>query len=195
MDETATTLTERKRRAMMLRVQDEAFLMAFQDGYEAVTVEAIAAASEVSASTIYRAFGTKEGIFLWDEAELPMWRMLEVELTRHAPIDAAIAVVDGIAALDLHLPDAEIRRRFRFLLSEPALRWKLDQVFRDFERELADRIAAGGTAGQTEARIIAAAAMAAIVAAMDEWQQAGTLRPFGSVATEAAAALRRVLSG
>jgi AcrR family transcriptional regulator len=195
MNEIATTLTERKRRSTMLRVQDEAFRMAFEDGYDAVTVDGIAAASEVSASTIYRAFGTKEGIFLWDEAELPMWQMLEIELARHTPIDAAIAVVEGMAALDLHLPDAEIRRRFRFLLTEPALRWKLDQVFGDFERELADRFAAAGTAGRTEARIIAAAAMAAIVAAMDEWEQARTPRPFGSVATEAAAALRAVLSG
>lgn len=191
----AMTLTDRKRRAMMLRVQDEAFRKAFDEGYEAVTVEGIASGAEVSASTIYRAFGTKDGIFLWDELELPMWQMLEVELARRSPIDASIAVVEGIGALDLHLPDAEIRRRFRFLLTEPALRSKLDEVFRAFELELAERFEIGGAANHTEARIIAAAATAAIVTVMDEWERANPPQPFASVATHAAASLRAVLSG
>ena len=39
---------------MMLRVQDEAFRSAFDVGYAATTVEAIAAAAEVSPSTVYR---------------------------------------------------------------------------------------------------------------------------------------------
>jgi AcrR family transcriptional regulator len=195
MDETAMTLTDRKRRVMMLRVQDAAFRMAFDDGYEAVTVEAIASAAEVSASTIYRAFGTKEGIFLWDELELPMWRMLDVELARRSPIDASIAIVEGIGAFDLHLPDAEIRRRFRFVLTEPALRSKLDVVFRGVELEFADRFEAAGAANRTEARIIAAATMAAIIAAMDDWQEATPAQPFVSAGAAAAASLRAVLNG
>ncbi len=195
MNETTMTLTERKRRATMLRVQDEAFRMAFDDGYETVTVEEIAAAAQVSASTVYRAFGTKDGIFLWDELESPTWRMLEDELARHDPIEAAIAVVEGIGVLDVHLPDVEILRRFRFLLTEPTLRLRFADGLRTFEMELATRFEAGGAVNRTEARIIAAAAIAAIVAGMDDWEAANPPRPFTSVATEAAASLRAVLNG
>jgi len=195
MIEVAMTLIERKRRTMMLRVQDEAFRMAFNDGYEAITVEKIAAAAEVSASTVYRAFGTKDGIFLWDELESPVWLLLEDELARHDPIDAAIAVVEGIGALDVHLPDSEIRRRFRLLLTEPALRSRFEHELRSYEAKLAGRFEAGGRATRMEARIIAAAAVSAIVAAMDAWEQARPSRPFRSVATDAAASLRALLSG
>lgn len=195
MNEAAMTLTDRKRRAMMLRVQDLAFRMALNDGYEAVTVDAIAAASEVSASTVYRAFGTKDGIFLWDELEFPMWQLLESELARRPAIEASIAAVEGLGALDLHLTDAEIRSRFRFLLTEPALRSKLEGQFRDFELELAHRFETGSTVNRTEARIVAAATVAAIVAVMDEWERANPPQPFTSAARHAAASLRAVLSG
>ena len=66
MEKSAPNLRDRKRRAMMLRIQDEAFRAAFESGFTGTTVEGIASAADVSPSTVYRAFGTKEGIFLWD---------------------------------------------------------------------------------------------------------------------------------
>ena len=189
------SLIERKRRAMMLRVQDEAFRSAFDVGYAATTVEAVAATAEVSASTVYRAFGTKEGIFLWDELELPTREVFEGELAHHSPVDASIAVVDAMGGLEFHLSDAEMRQRFEFLLAEPALRSSLSDAFRHFEADLARQFVRGGTVGPIEARITAAATMAAMIAAFEVWTEAGTNRPFSSAAREAAASLRTVLNG
>ena len=141
----------------MLRVQDEAFRRAFEVGYAATTVDAIAAATDVSPSTVYRAFGTKEGIFLWDELELPTRELFEGELAHHSPVDASIAVVEAIGGLEFHLSDAEMRARFEFLLAEPALRSSLSEAFRHFEADLARQFVRGGTVGPIEARITAAA--------------------------------------
>lgn len=191
----ATTLTDRKRRAMMLRVQDAAFESAFEVGYAATTVEAVAAAAEVSPSTVYRAFGTKEGIFLWDEFELPARELLENELAHHSPVEASIAVIEALGGLEFHLPDAEMRKRFQFLLAQPALRSSLGEALRSFEVDLAQQFARRGTVGPIEARITAAATMAAMLAVVEEWANATPPRAFLQAATDAAASLRKVLSG
>jgi AcrR family transcriptional regulator len=195
MNGSQISLTDRKRRAMMLRVQDEAFRSAFDVGYAATTVEAIAAAAEVSPSTVYRAFGTKEGIFLWDELELPTRELFESELAHHSPVDASIAVVEAIGGLEFHLSDAEMRQRLEFLLAEPALRSSFSEVFRRFEADLARRFVRGDTVGPIEARITAAAAMAAMLSAFEVWANAEPPRPFSSAAQDAAASLRTVLNG
>jgi AcrR family transcriptional regulator len=195
MNRPPISLTDRKRRAMMLRVQDEAFRGAFEVGYAATTVEAIAAAADVSASTVYRAFGTKEGIFLWDELELPTRELFEGELVHHSPVDASIAVVEAIGGLEFHLSDAEMRQRLEFLLAEPALRSSLSEAFRHFEADLARQFVRGGAVGPIEARITAAAAVAAMLAAFEVWANAEPPRPFSSAARDAAASLRTVLTG
>ena len=195
MDGSALSLTGRKRRAMMLRVQDEAFRSAFEVGYAATTVELIAAATEVSPSTVYRAFGTKEGIFLWDELELPIRELFEGELAQHSPAEASIAVVEAIGRLEFHLSDAEMRARSEFLLAEPALRSSLSQAFRSFEADLARHFVRSGMVGPIEARITAAAAMAAMLAAFEVWVKTEPPRAFSSAANDAAASLRRVLTG
>jgi AcrR family transcriptional regulator len=195
MDGSGRSLTDRKRRAMMLRVQDEAFRRAFEVGYAATTVEAIAAATDVSPSTVYRAFGTKEGIFLWDELELPTRELFEGELAQHSPVDASIAVVEAIGGLEFHLSDAEMRARFEFVLAEPALRSSLSEAFRHFEGDLARQFVRGGMVGPIEARITAAATMAAMVAAFEVWAMDEPPRRFSAAAADAAASLRSVLSG
>ena len=195
MNGSELSLTDRKRRAMMRRVQDEAFRRAFEVGYAATTVEAIAAAADVSPSTVYRAFGTKEGIFLWDELELPTRQLFEGELAHHSPVDASIAVVEAIGGLEFHLSEAEMRARFEFLLAEPSLRSSMSEAFRHFEAGLARQFVRGGTIGPIEAKITAAAAMAAMLAAVEVWATAEPPRPFTSGASEAAASLRTVLTG
>jgi AcrR family transcriptional regulator len=195
MDGNAPPLRDRKRRAMMLRVQDEAFDAAFRTGYAGTTVEGIAAAADVSPSTVYRAFGTKEGIFLWDELELPTMQLLRRELANHAPVAAAIAVVEAMGALESHIPAAEMRERLRLVLTEPDLRSSLNDEFRRFEGELAALFSLGGEIDVVEARIVAAATVAALLAAVEGWESADPAVPFAVAASAAAASLRNVLNG
>jgi len=62
------------------RILDSAALRFVQDGYRATTVEAIAAAAEVSAKTVYHLFGSKAGLlknlmdvaFVADDEAIPL---------------------------------------------------------------------------------------------------------------------------
>jgi len=62
-------LRERKRLASMRHVQRVALELFQRRGYQAVTIEAIAKAAEVGAASIFRYFGTKDCIVIWDEAD------------------------------------------------------------------------------------------------------------------------------
>jgi AcrR family transcriptional regulator len=62
-------LRERKRLAAMRHVQRVALGLFQRHGYEAVTIETIATAAEVGAASIFRYFGTKDRIVIWDEAD------------------------------------------------------------------------------------------------------------------------------
>jgi len=188
------SLRESKKRALILRVQDEAFRLASEHGYEGTTIEAVAAAAGVSPSTLYRTFGTKEGIFLWDELEVPAIEALEEELAHHTPVEAVVAVVRGIGAAEFHLPAAEMRSRVRFVFTEPGLRCALRDAFAGFEERLAEMFVRRGTVGRGEARIISAAGMAAMISAAEEWALSDPPREFPEVASDAAASLRVVLS-
>jgi AcrR family transcriptional regulator len=189
------SLRESKKRALIMRVQDEAFRLASVHGYEGTTIDAVAAAAGVSPSTLYRTFGTKEGLFLWDELEMPAIEALEDELAHHTPVEAVIAVVGGIGGAGFHLPADEMRVRLRFVFTEPALRCARRDAFAGFEETLAKMFVRRGTVEPREARIISAAGMAAMISAGEEWALADPPRDFAAVASEAAASLRAVLSG
>lgn len=195
MERIEPNLRDRKRRAVMLRIQDEAFRSAFESGYDGITVEGIAAAAEVSPSTVYRAFGTKEGVFLWDELELPTIELIAGALVGHSSSEASVAVVEAMGGLQFHVSDAEMRKRLNLVLEEPNLRSSLAGEFRRFESVLADMFVRDGETEAMQARIVAAATVAAMVAAIETWGSADPPVPFASAAVEAAASLRVVLNG
>jgi AcrR family transcriptional regulator len=189
------SLRESKKRALILRVQDEAYRLAAQRGYDGTTIEAVAAAAGVSPSTVYRTFGTKEGIFLWDELEIPTIEALETELSRHTAVEAVVAVIEAVGTAQFHLPVDEMRERWRFLMDEPALRCAMREEFDRFEAVVADMLRSRGTVTAGEARVIASAGMGALHVMFEAWVADDPSTDLASAATDAASALRAVLSG
>ena len=163
------TLREQKKRETYLRIQDEAFRLAGGTGYAATTVDDIAAAARVSASTVYRYFGTKEGIFLWDELELPAVELLEKELVQRAPLEAVLGVLGSLGEMGFHISEDEMRRRVQFLYAEPALRAALHEGYEGFERRLTDLFVEAGTGERQAARILAGITMTVVAAAIETW--------------------------
>lgn len=188
------TLRERKRQRTKERIQDEAFALVRRDGFDATTIEAIAEAADVSPSTVYRYFGTKEGVLLWDELEPPSWDVLHEELEQRPPIDALLVTFERVMQLGFHVPDEEMRARVRLIFELPQLRSAFRDALADYEREFAAVITERSDVGRLEARVIAVVAVGTFAAVMEDWAMAPDEQPFAAVADANLAALRDVLN-
>jgi AcrR family transcriptional regulator len=113
-------LRERKRLAAMHRIQSVALDLFEAHGFDAVTIERIAAEAEVSPSSVYRYFGTKEQLVIWDELDPGALAAIEHELASHPPLEAVRRVVE--ATMRAATADEErIRRRLRIAFTTPSV--------------------------------------------------------------------------
>ncbi|WP_431958716.1 TetR/AcrR family transcriptional regulator [Nocardia lijiangensis] len=119
-------LLERRKIQAMLEIQDVALALFESDGYRKVSVEQVAAAAGISASTIYRYFGTKEKLVVWDHVDTQALTLLTADtgVVTSAELLAAIAAAAPtvIAAITHSGEEHRIRRRVRLMTSEPEVR-------------------------------------------------------------------------
>jgi AcrR family transcriptional regulator len=134
-------LRARKKARTREDIQRHALRLFREHGYEATTVSQIAAAAEVSESTFFRYFPTKEDVVLWDAFDpllLDALRRQPDELVPVAALRAAFREVLG------PLPAAEraaLRERLALVLSIPPVRATGASRFGGPLRQLAEVIA------------------------------------------------------
>jgi AcrR family transcriptional regulator len=118
----APGLRERKKARTRAEIQRHALRLFREQGYEATTVRQIAAAAEISESTFFRYFPTKEEVVLWDAFDpliLDALRRQPAGLRPVAALRGAFREVLG------PLPAAEraaLRERLALVLSIPPVR-------------------------------------------------------------------------
>lgn len=162
----------RQRIGSMREIQAVALELFRKDGFELVTVDAVADASGVSASTIYRWFGTKEGMVLWDDFDRPVTRDL---MTRIQAGDSAFNAVRGAfsGALAEAIEadhDAQLNR-ISYIFETPQLLGAAAQNQVKDQAELAslfEGLLDADDEGLT-ARVLAGACLAALDAALGHW--------------------------
>ena len=94
------SLRERKKARTRASIREHALRLFRDQGYDATTVEQIAAAAEVSPSTFFRYFPTKEDVVLRDDLDDRMFKAFERQPPSLTPIAALRAAIrEGIAAL------------------------------------------------------------------------------------------------
>jgi AcrR family transcriptional regulator len=81
-------LRERKKARTRASLREHALRLFREQGYQATTVEQIAAAAEVSPSTFFRYFPTKEDVVLQDDMDIRLIEALEQQPPRLGPIAA-----------------------------------------------------------------------------------------------------------
>jgi AcrR family transcriptional regulator len=178
-------LRERNRLAAMRLVQDTAVELFERDGYESTTIEAIAAASGVSTATIYRHFGNKETIVLWDERDNIINNELEQRLGQQPPLeafrDAAIAAYDGRDDHDRFL------RRLKLVYANPSILGVAAQNEARSRSELAAGLAAADGRRQPtiDDDVTAAIALATLDVAFTRWQRTDAQQGLGRTITDA----------
>jgi AcrR family transcriptional regulator len=121
-DQPAVGLRERKKARTKAAIREHAMRLFREQGYQATTVEQIAEAAEVSPSTFFRYFPTKEDVVLTDDYDpliIAAFKAQPAELSPVAALRAAMReVFAGLPAEQVELE----RERQALIMSEPELR-------------------------------------------------------------------------
>jgi AcrR family transcriptional regulator len=124
-------LRERKKARTRAAIREHAFRLFREQGYDATTVEQIAEAAEVSPSTFFRYFPTKEDVVLQDDMDL-LW--LDAVRAQPADLGPVAALRAGMRDAFASVPAeefAQIREGMRLALTVPAVRARsLDEFAR-----------------------------------------------------------------
>jgi AcrR family transcriptional regulator len=79
---------ERKKAKTRATIQQEALRLFREQGYEATTIEQIAEAAEVSASTVFRYFATKEELVVSDDSDVFLVQAFRAQPPGLRPVEA-----------------------------------------------------------------------------------------------------------
>ncbi|MFG2551653.1 TetR/AcrR family transcriptional regulator [Streptomyces sp. NPDC048581] len=134
-------LRERKKIKTRTAIRDATYALIQEQGYDATTIEQIAERAEVSPSTVFRYFPTKEDIVLTDEYD----PILLAEL-RKRPADEpwmeSLRYVMKLAIVAATQEDPEaVRLRSHLLVQVPAVRSRMLESMSVTGRMLAEAIA------------------------------------------------------
>ncbi|MHB8313674.1 MAG: TetR family transcriptional regulator, partial [Candidatus Dormibacteria bacterium] len=140
-------LRERKKARTRTSIQQHAMRLFRDQGYQATTVEQIAAAAEVSPSTFFRYFAAKEDVVLRDDYDRLMLEAFRAQPSELSPIQAARAAIRQLHSVLEGLTPEELaleQERAALQLSVPEIRARwLDEfvrAFREFAQVVADRV-------------------------------------------------------
>jgi AcrR family transcriptional regulator len=167
----AAGLRERKKARTRASLREHALRLFGEQGYHATTVEQIAAAAEVSPSTFFRYFPTKEDLVLQDDMDTRMIEALERQPAGLGPVAAVRAasreLFGSYTAADLDL----IQQNMALTLSVPEVRARaLDEFARTIavvSEALAKR--SGRPADDLAVRTIAGAIIGVIMSITMPW--------------------------
>ncbi|MFI7322588.1 TetR/AcrR family transcriptional regulator [Streptomyces venezuelae] len=123
----APGLRERKKLKTRLAIRDATYRLIRERGYEATTVERIAEAAEVSPSTVFRYFPSKEDIVLTDESD-PFLETRLRERPADEPIVESLRIVlrQAVSSGSGSAEQPEVSRlRTRLMTEVPAVRSRL----------------------------------------------------------------------
>ncbi|MEU8173975.1 TetR family transcriptional regulator [Microbispora hainanensis] len=121
-DRAVTSLRERKKAKTRRTIQEQALRLFAEQGYDATTVEQIAEAAEVSPSTFFRYFPTKEDVVVQDDYDPILMEAIKAQPPDLPPLTAMRAAFR--AAFEAMEPEELDRMlaRTKLTTSVPALR-------------------------------------------------------------------------
>lgn len=114
-------LRERKKAKTRALIQRHALRLFREQSYEATTIHQIAEAAEISESTFFRYFPTKEAIVRWDAFDPLIVESFKAQPADAAPITALRGALQDVLAQLSAEERAELRERIALALSIPPL--------------------------------------------------------------------------
>jgi AcrR family transcriptional regulator len=181
-------LRERKKLKTRESIQRTALRLFEKQGYEETTIEQIAAAAEISPSTFFNYFPTKEDVVLFDAYDPVAFRLF-LERPEDEPLEVGLReVLKKLAAL-FESDERMILARGRFFLEVPALRARLWDELERVQLLILEMLAkrTGRSPDDFELRVAARVVTAAILEASKEWMQSNGRRGLAELANRALA--------
>ena len=164
-------LRERKKARTRASIREHALRLFREHGYQDTTVEQIAAAAEVSPSTFFRYFPTKEDVVLRDDFDVRMFEAFERQPPDLAPIPAIRAAVREALATLTPEEWTEFRETSELSFAIPEIRSRaLDELAQTIQA-MADALAkrAGRAPDDLAVRTIAGAVLGIMITVTMPW--------------------------
>jgi len=164
-------LRERKKARTRASLREHALRLFAEQGYQATTVEQIAAAAEVSPSTFFRYFPTKEDLVLQDDMDTRLMAAFEQQPPGLGPIAAVRAAVrqmlDSYTGADLDI----IRESTRLSMTVPEIRARALDEFARAIGAMTETVAkrAGRPTDDLAVRTVAGAIMGVVMSITMPW--------------------------
>jgi AcrR family transcriptional regulator len=154
-------------------VEQVALSLMLRDGYDAVTVDAIAAAAGIGRTTFFRYFGSKPGV-IWAPFDATI-EWLEESLRAQQPgVDALRAVREAVVSSTRSaVSSSDVwLERFQLLDTHPSLSPGAYEHWEKWKEALADHLRNAGPRGPDDAipMAVAGACHGVFVAALRHWQ-------------------------
>ncbi|HEY6875015.1 MAG TPA: TetR family transcriptional regulator [Candidatus Dormibacteraeota bacterium] len=165
-----TGLRERKKQKTKAAIQRAAMRLFKKQGYEETTVEQIAAAADISESTFFNYFPSKEDVVIYDEYDPMMFAALASAPPGETLRQTFERVIGELG--DVFIADSEVMlERAKLSLEEPELRSRAWEEFDKARESFAGIIAlrTGREARDFEVQLAAMTLIAAGFQAMVEW--------------------------
>ena len=172
-------LRERKKARTRAAIREHALRLFREQGYDATTVEQIAEAAEVSPSTFFRYFPTKEDVVLQDDMDLLWMDVFRAQPPDLGPIAAMRTAVrtafEGMAASEFD----QLRETMDLTMAIPAVQARMMEEFARTTQRIAEAVAerSGKDAGDFAVKALAGAVVGIAMAAW--FDHPGDLDGFG----------------
>ncbi|GAA3094750.1 TetR family transcriptional regulator [Streptosporangium carneum] len=188
-------LRARKKARTRRTIQEQALRLFAERGYDETTVEQIAEASEISPSTFFRYFPTKEDVVVQDDYDSLLMAVLASQPVDLAPIPALRATVHDAFTRIPPDEEAQILARTRLQLRHAPLRAKAVDNLISTIAMLAEGIAGRMGRDTTDplSRTAAGAVVGAMLPAVFSWAESDGARRLAETVDEALSLLEKGL--
>ena len=165
-------LRERKKARTRAAIREHALRLFRENGYQRTTVEQIAAAAEVSPSTFFRYFPTKEDLVLQDDMDTRMIEAFERQPPGLSPVAAVRAAIreafSSYTEADLEM----VRETTTLTMTVPEVRARAMDEFARTIAVIADALAkrSGRPADDLAVRTMAGAIIGVIMSITMPWE-------------------------
>lgn len=163
-------LRARKRQQTRQRLSEVAMKLFLANGFEATTLDDIAAAAEISRRSFFHYFASKEDVVLaWQDSSTDA--LIAAIAARPAEESMITAAENAILMMTRHFEPDEALAIARLKRETRALRAREQVKYEKMERAMADALAARASndAGKLRARLVAMITTGAIRIASENW--------------------------